>query len=32
MWVHLGKLPQGFDWDKLLEEDRDERIKEIAGL
>jgi AbrB family looped-hinge helix DNA binding protein len=31
-WVHLGKLPKGFDWDNLIDEMRDERIKELLGL
>jgi len=31
-WVHLGRLPRGFDWGKLFDEDRDERVKDIAGL
>ena len=32
IWVHLGKLPKGFDWDTLVEDARDDRIKELSGL
>jgi AbrB family looped-hinge helix DNA binding protein len=32
IWVHMGKLPQGLDWDNILEEAEDERIKDLAGL
>jgi hypothetical protein len=31
-WVHLGRLPPGFDWDRLIDNLRDERIKDISGL
>src|SRR5215471_8168031 len=31
-WVHLGKAPRGFDWDRLVDEDRDQRIKDITSL
>lgn len=31
-WVHLGKMPKGFDWDNLIEDMRDERIKDLSGL
>ncbi len=31
-WVHLGKLPEGFDWDNLIDDMREERIKELLGL
>jgi AbrB family looped-hinge helix DNA binding protein len=30
--VHAGKFPEGFRWDRLIEDERDERIREIAGL
>ena len=30
--VHLGKAPQGFDWDRVLDEQREERIREISGV
>lgn len=32
VWVHLGKLPRSLDWSRLWDDERDERIKEIAGL
>lgn len=32
IWVHLGQLPRGLDWDKLIDEAREERIKHLAGL
>jgi AbrB family looped-hinge helix DNA binding protein len=32
VWVHLGKLPKGFDWDTLVDDIRDERIKHLSGL
>lgn len=30
--VHLGKAPQGFDWDRLVEDQREERLREVSGL
>ena len=32
VWVHLGKAPQGFDWGRIVDDARDERIKDVAGL
>ena len=32
IWVHLGKVPRGFDWDSIVEEIRDERIKDSSGI
>ena len=32
MWVHLGLLPRELDWDKLIDEVREERIQDLAGL
>jgi AbrB family looped-hinge helix DNA binding protein len=32
VWVHLGKAPQGFDWRRILDDARDERIKDLPGL
>ncbi len=29
--VHLGRLPAGFDWNRTVEEMREERIREVAG-
>lgn len=31
LWVHLGRVPEGFDWDKMIDNDREERIKDIWG-
>lgn len=31
VWVHLGTLPEGLDWNKLVDHDREERIKDIWG-
>lgn len=31
-WVHMGKLPRGLDWSKLLDDDRDDRIKGIRAV
>jgi AbrB family looped-hinge helix DNA binding protein len=30
--VHTGKLPPGMDWDRLIEEDREDRIRKLAGF
>lgn len=32
MLVHLGKAPRGLDWDRLIEDSREDRIKDVAGL
>ena len=32
LWVHLGKAPRGFDWIRIVDDDRDERIKDVSGL
>jgi hypothetical protein len=29
--VHRGKLPNEFDWSRLIEGERDERIRQLAG-
>jgi AbrB family looped-hinge helix DNA binding protein len=31
-WVHLGTLPEGYDWDSLIEDDRNDRIKDLSGI
>ena len=31
IWVHLGKLPRGFDWDVAVDTLREERIKDTSG-
>ncbi len=30
--IHVGEVPPGFDWTRAVEEHREERIKDIAGL
>ena len=30
--VHMGQLPAGYHWDALVEDDREERIKELSDL
>ena len=30
--VHRGKLPKAYDWSRLVEDDRDERMRKLAGL
>ena len=32
IWVHLGKVPRGFDWGNAVESIRDERIKDASGI
>ena len=32
IWVHLGQLPRELDWGKLIDEVREGRIKDLAGL
>lgn len=32
IWVHLGRLPTGLNWKTLVEDAREERIKEVLGL
>jgi AbrB family looped-hinge helix DNA binding protein len=32
LWVHTGKLPRGFDIVKSIQDDREERIRKLAGL
>jgi AbrB family looped-hinge helix DNA binding protein len=32
IWVHLGKVPRGFDWGSVVEAIRDERIKDASGI
>jgi AbrB family looped-hinge helix DNA binding protein len=31
-WVYVGEVPDGFDWDAMVENDREERAREILGL
>lgn len=30
--VHMGKPPRNFDWDRILEDEREERTRDLAGL
>jgi AbrB family looped-hinge helix DNA binding protein len=32
LWVHTGKLPPGFDIVQAIREDREDRIRKLAGL
>ena len=32
LWVHTGKLPPGFDTAQAIREDREDRIRKLAGL
>ena len=32
LWVHTGKLPPGFDIVKAIRDDREDRIRKLAGL
>jgi len=32
IWVHLGKVPRGFDWDVAVDAVREERIKDTSGV
>ncbi len=32
LWVHTGKMPPGFDVVQAIRDDRDERIRKLAGL
>jgi AbrB family looped-hinge helix DNA binding protein len=32
IWVHLGQLPRELDWDKLIDDEREGRIKDLAGV
>ena len=31
LWVHTGRLPSGFDAVRAIREDREERIRKLAG-
>lgn len=30
--VHLGQAPPRFDWSRLVEDERDDRLRDVAGL
>jgi AbrB family looped-hinge helix DNA binding protein len=32
LWVHTGKVPPGFDIVQAIHDDREERIRKLAGL
>jgi AbrB family looped-hinge helix DNA binding protein len=32
LWVHTGSIPHGFDIVKAIRDDREERIRQLAGL
>jgi AbrB family looped-hinge helix DNA binding protein len=32
LWVHTGKLPAGYDLTKAVQDDREDRIRRLAGL
>lgn len=32
LWVHTGKIPPGFDVVQAVQDDREERIRKLAGL
>jgi AbrB family looped-hinge helix DNA binding protein len=32
LWVHTGKVPSGFDVVQAIRDDREERIRKLAGL
>jgi hypothetical protein len=32
LWVHIGKLPPGYDIVHAIREDREDRIRKQAGL
>jgi AbrB family looped-hinge helix DNA binding protein len=29
--IHRGKLPKGYDWSRLIEDDREDRMRNLAG-
>ena len=32
IWVHLGKVPRGFDWNTVVDGIREQRIKDTSGI
>ena len=30
--MHMGQAPSGFDWARLVEDHREERLQDVAGL
>ena len=31
-WVHQGVAPKGFDWNRFMDEEREERHRKVSGL
>jgi len=32
LWVHTGKVPEGYDIVQAIKDDREDRIRKLAGL
>jgi AbrB family looped-hinge helix DNA binding protein len=32
LWVYVGKVPTGFRWDTIVDDDREKRIQALSGL
>jgi AbrB family looped-hinge helix DNA binding protein len=32
LWVYVGKVPTGFRWDNIVDDDREKRIQDLSGL
>jgi AbrB family looped-hinge helix DNA binding protein len=32
VWVYVGSVPKDFDWDNMVDADREDRIKDLSGL
>jgi AbrB family looped-hinge helix DNA binding protein len=32
LWVHLGKVPHSFRWERIVEDAREERLEDASGL
>jgi len=32
LWVYVGKVPTGFTWDSMVDDDREKRIQDLSGL
>jgi len=32
LWVYVGKVPTGFRWDTIVDDDREKRIQDLSGL
>jgi AbrB family looped-hinge helix DNA binding protein len=30
--IHIGKPPKSFDWERIIEDEREERTRDVAGL